>query len=97
VQVDKGKGPLSFSPTNFPARGHGALRAIPYMFGREWGARMPQEDTVIYEPPRAELPYLVVTLAPTGLKVSPAKSRTEARIIAAEQISRRKQERASSA
>jgi len=46
---------------------------------------MLQVEIVIYEPPKAksELPHLVVTLAPSGLSVQPAKSRTEARALVA--------------
>ena len=55
---------------------------------------MPDVETVIYEPPRAGLPYLVVTLEPDGLSVLPANSRTEARtLVVSERQARHKGER----
>jgi hypothetical protein len=42
---------------------------------------MAQAETVIYEPPTPSLPYLVVTVTPTGVDVVPVKSRTEARVM----------------
>ena len=42
---------------------------------------MAQAETVIYEPPHPGLPYLVVTLTPTGVSVVPVKSNTEARVM----------------
>jgi hypothetical protein len=56
--------------------------------------RMPDAETVIYEPPKVGLPYLVVTLEPDGLSVLRANSRTEARtLVAGERQARRKGER----
>ena len=55
---------------------------------------MPDAETVIYEPPKAGLPYLVVTLEPHGLSVLQASSRTEARtLVVSERQARRKGER----
>ena len=39
---------------------------------------MAQAETVIYEPPAPSLPFLVVTITPTGLNAVAVKSRTEA-------------------
>lgn len=51
---------------------------------------MPQTETVIYAPPKVGLPFLVVTLAPSGLTVLSAASRTEARTIVASERRTRK-------
>jgi hypothetical protein len=49
-------------------------------------------ETVIYEPPKDGLPYLVVTLSPDGMNVLIAKSRTEARAMVSERtLARRRQ------
>jgi len=40
-------------------------------------------ETVIYEPPKPDFPYLVVTLAPSGVDVVTAANRTEARTMVA--------------
>jgi hypothetical protein len=42
---------------------------------------MAQARTVIYEPPAPSLPYLVVTINPTGVHAVAVKSRTEARVM----------------
>lgn len=52
---------------------------------------MPQTETVIYPPPKSGLPFLVVTLAPDGLTVLSAESRTEARTLIASERRNRKQ------
>jgi len=53
-------------------------------------------ETVIYEPPKDGLPYLVVTIGPDGLTVVSADSRTHARKLTSEQVmQRRKQEKES--
>ena len=39
---------------------------------------MAQAETIIYEPPAPSLPFLVVTITPTGLNAVAVKSRTEA-------------------
>jgi hypothetical protein len=50
-----------------------------------------QTETVIYEPPKDGLPYLVVMLSPDGVNVLTAKSRTEARTMVSERaIARRR-------
>ena len=48
---------------------------------------MMQSKIVIYEPP---LPYLVVTFTPSGIDVSTAQSRTEARMLVSERVAHRK-------
>jgi hypothetical protein len=53
------------------------------------GAHMAQAETVIYEPPHPGLPYLVVTLTPTGVSVVPVKSNTEARVMISQRRERR--------
>ena len=51
---------------------------------------MAQAEMVIYEPPpHPGLPYLVVTLTPTGVNVVPVKSRTEARVLVSQRQERR--------
>ena len=50
---------------------------------------MAQAEMVIYEPPHPGLPYLVVTLTPTGVNVVPVKSRTEARVLVSQRRERR--------
>ena len=50
-----------------------------------------QVETVIYEPPKANFPYLVVTLAPTGVKVVTVANRTEARTLVAQRTRRKEQ------
>ena len=45
-----------------------------------------QTETVIYEPPKAGLPYLVVTVSTDGVNVVAAKSRTEARTMVSERV-----------
>ena len=42
---------------------------------------MAQAETVIYEPPAPSLPFLVVTITPTGVNAVAVKSRTEARVM----------------
>ena len=42
---------------------------------------MAQAETVIYEPPAPSLPYLVVTISPSGVNAVAVKSRTEARVM----------------
>jgi hypothetical protein len=42
---------------------------------------MAQAETVICEPPAPSLPYLVVTITPTGVNAVAIKSRTEARVM----------------
>ena len=44
---------------------------------------MAQAETVIYDPPAPNLPYLVVTITPTGVNAVAVKSRTEARVMVA--------------
>jgi hypothetical protein len=44
---------------------------------------MAQAETVMYEPPAPSLPYLVVTITPTGVNAVAVKSRTEARVMVA--------------
>jgi hypothetical protein len=48
-------------------------------------------ETVIYEPPKPELPYLVVTVAPSGVDVVTAANRTEARTMVAQRTRRKPQ------
>ena len=50
---------------------------------------MAQAEMVIYEPPHPGLPYLVVTLTPTGVNVVPVKSNTEARVMISQGRERR--------
>ena len=50
-----------------------------------------QVETAIYEPPKANFPYLVVTLAPTGVKVVTVANRTEARTLVAQRTRRKEQ------
>jgi hypothetical protein len=38
-----------------------------------------QVESAIYSPPKPDFPYLVVTLAPSGVNVLTATNRTEAR------------------
>ena len=45
-------------------------------------------ETVIYEPPKPDFPYLVVTLAPSGVDVVTAANRTEARTMVAQRTRR---------
>jgi len=53
-----------------------------------------QTETVIYEPPKHGLPYLVVTLSSDGVNVLAAKSRTDARTMLSERtIARRRSTR----
>jgi hypothetical protein len=40
-------------------------------------------ETVIYDPPKPDFPYLVVSLAASGLDVVTVATRTEARILVA--------------
>ena len=49
--------------------------------------------TVIYGPPKKGLPYLIVTFASDGLKVSTASSSVEARTVVSERMIRRRRER----
>ena len=51
-----------------------------------------QVETVIYEPPKPDFPYLVVTLAPSGVDVVTAANRTEARTMVAQRTRRKAQE-----
>ncbi|MEA2923805.1 MAG: hypothetical protein QOD25_927 [Alphaproteobacteria bacterium] len=44
---------------------------------------MAQAETVIYDPPAPNLPYLVVTITSTGVNAVAVKSRTEARVMVA--------------
>ncbi len=46
-------------------------------------------ESAIYEPPRPDLPHLVVTLTPNGVNVQTAADRTEARTIIS-RLTRRK-------
>jgi hypothetical protein len=48
-------------------------------------------ETVIYEPPKPDFPYLVVTLAPSGVDVVTAANRTEARTMVAHRTRRKPQ------
>ena len=50
-----------------------------------------QVETVIYEPPKPDFPYLVVTLAPSGVDVVTAANRTEARTMVAQRTRRKRQ------
>jgi hypothetical protein len=43
---------------------------------------MNRVQSVIYAPPKSELPFLVVTVAPWGISAMQVRSRTEARKIA---------------
>ena len=46
-------------------------------------------ETAIYEPPRSDLPYLVVTLVQSGIDVVPVATRTEARTMVAQRTRRK--------
>jgi hypothetical protein len=58
------------------------------------GTAMPG-STTIYDPPKAGLPYLVVTFTPEGMKIATANSSLAARTIASERAIRRRSERQS--
>ena len=56
------------------------------------GTAMPG-STTIYDPPKEGLPYLVVTFAPEGMKITTTHSSLAARTIASERTIGRRRER----
>ena len=53
-------------------------------------------ETVLYEPPKDGLPYLVVTFTPNGIEVETTNSRTEARAMIAKRAAQLRRARTKS-